>query len=406
MSRFDDMVNGLRDEMDIPESVWRGYVQTLEDLPERGGYHNKDNGRISGSKNKNGGRGSDGMGSRNSNRRDGGRRKAAGGISVLKAAAFILVSVTLLGTSAYAVGKHFGILDFLRGGNENAVPPVEAEDLIVPVTEQEQEKKEITDGMLADYTVKEAMCDSESIYVVIEAKAKEEGRYFFVPEDAMLEDPVRDWGLDSDLSAGEYAASKNLEIKHVNAAIQNTDELGIAVSTIYFQYVSDDVMDIMVECGKTVKEQTLDVVCTGILWDETMTDMEDIMRTEIRFTLTDISNSVAAAYAPSGAAQIPGTEAVIESAQVTQTELGTYLEILFKYNSEDWSKMPCFRLAGAGAGEEHRIRMASGTEILNENENLWKLSLTKMELGDRIELEAYNAETKEVYGTFELVRQG
>ena len=24
MSRFDDMINGLRDEMDIPETVWRG----------------------------------------------------------------------------------------------------------------------------------------------------------------------------------------------------------------------------------------------------------------------------------------------------------------------------------------------------------------------------------------------
>ena len=37
MSRFDDMVNGLRDEMDIPENVWRGYVQTLAELPEKGG---------------------------------------------------------------------------------------------------------------------------------------------------------------------------------------------------------------------------------------------------------------------------------------------------------------------------------------------------------------------------------
>ena len=322
-----------------------------------------------------------------------------------KAAALVLASVTLLGTGVYAAGKHFGILDFLRGnGNESALPPVEAEELIVPVAEEEQERTELTEGMAADYTVKEAMCDSESIYVVLEAKAKERGRYLFVPEDAVAEDPVRDWGIDSDLSAGAYAADKNLEIMHVNAGIRNTDELGIAVSTIYFQWVEDDVMDIMVECGKTAKGQTLDVVCTGILWNESMTAMEDIMRTEIRFSLTDISGSEAAVYMPAGAAQIPGTNTVIEKAEVIQTKLGSYLEILYQDGSGDWSKMPCFRLAGT-PGEEHRIRMASGTERLGEGEFFWKLCLEKQEFGDRIVLEAYDAETKEVYGTVELVKE-
>lgn len=380
MSRFDDMINGLREDVEIPETVWRGYAQTLADLPGKGDHK---------------------MSSRKHRKN---RRKT--GMSYLKAAVLILVSVTVLGTGAYAAEKYFGILDFLRGnGNAGAVPPVEAEELIVPVAEKQQEKTEVTEGMLADYTVKEAMCDSDSIYVVLEARAKEAGRYFFIPEDAVAEDFVSDWGMEGDISAGEYAASKNLEIVHVNAGIQNTDELGIAVSTIYFQSVDDDVMDIMIECGKTVKEQTLDVVCTGIVWDENMTGMDDIMRTEIRFTLTDISDSAATAYVPAGSAEIPGTMAVIERAEVTQTKLGTYLKILYRDDSENLYAGPCFRLAGGKTGEEHRIRMASGTEILENGEYFWKLSLEKTEFGDSILLEVYNAETKEVYGTFELVRQ-
>lgn len=381
MSRFDDMINGLREEVEIPETVWRGYTQTLTDLPGKGGRKVKSRKY-----------GIDG-------------RKT--GMFYLKAAALVLVSVTLLGTGAYAAEKYFGIRDFLRGnGNVNAVPPVEAEELIVPVTAEEQERTELTEGMLVNYTVKEAMCDSDSIYVVLEAKAKEEGRYFFVPEDAVIEeDPVSDWGIDSDMSAVEYAAERNLEIVHVNAGIQNTDELGIAVSTIYFQYVDDDVMDIMIECGKTMKEQTLDVVCTGIVWDETMVNMEDIMRTEIRFTLTDISEAVATAYVPAETSEIPGTGAVIEKAEVVQTKLGTYLEILYRDDNKDFYGVPSFRLAGDGAGEEHRIRMSSGTEILKEGEYFWRLSLAKTEFGDSIALEAYDAETKEVYGTFELTRQ-
>lgn len=371
--------------MEIPENVWRGYVQTLEMLPEKGGYGN--------------------YGGRQGKKR-GDRRKKSAGMAVWKAAALIIGSVTLLGTGVYAAERYFGILDFLRGSeNESVKVPVEAEDLIVPVAEEEQKVEEITDGMFVDYTVKEAMCDSDSIYIVLEAKAKESGKYFLVPEDAVNEDCVRDWGIESDVSAEEYAASRNLEIKHVNAGIQNTDELGISSSAIYFQSVSDGVMDIMIECGKTEKEKTLDVVCTGILWDESMTNMEDILRTEIRFTLTDISNSVETAYVPADSAQIPGTGAVIERAEVTQTELGTYLEIYYRDESEDWSAMPCFRLAGDKAGADSRIRMGSGTEPLQDGEYLWRLSLEKMEFGDSIALEAYNAETKEVYGSFELTKK-
>lgn len=41
MSRFDDMIQGLREEVEIPDSVWRGYTRTLAELPERGGYKNR-----------------------------------------------------------------------------------------------------------------------------------------------------------------------------------------------------------------------------------------------------------------------------------------------------------------------------------------------------------------------------
>ena len=129
------------------------------------------------------------------------------------------------------------------------------------------------------------------------------------------------------------------------------------------------------------------------------------MRTEISFTLADISNSTATAYVPSGSAEVPGTGAVIERAEVTQTELGTYLEIFYGDDSEDWSALPCFRLAGDKAGADRRIRMGSGTELLQEGAYLWKLSLEKIEFGDSIVLEAYDEETKEVYGTFELIKK-
>ena len=103
MSRLDDMVNGLRDEMDIPENVWRGYVQTLAELPEKGG-----NGGIMKNYDKNYGK------SYGKNQKGGRRRKSSAGMAYLRAAALILISVMVLGIGVYASEKYFGILDFLR----------------------------------------------------------------------------------------------------------------------------------------------------------------------------------------------------------------------------------------------------------------------------------------------------
>ena len=35
MNRFDTMIEGLREEMEVPEKVWEKYMDTLENLPVR-----------------------------------------------------------------------------------------------------------------------------------------------------------------------------------------------------------------------------------------------------------------------------------------------------------------------------------------------------------------------------------
>ena len=35
MSKFDDMVDGLQQELEVPEQVWKKYTDTLSELTEK-----------------------------------------------------------------------------------------------------------------------------------------------------------------------------------------------------------------------------------------------------------------------------------------------------------------------------------------------------------------------------------
>ncbi|MDE6313292.1 MAG: DUF4179 domain-containing protein [Lachnospiraceae bacterium] len=361
MNEFENMINGLKDAK-VPEKVWNAYKDTLENLPEK----NTDTGTHHRQWNK-----------------------------LTKAAAVSIIAFGLLGTTTYAAGKYLGLLDFFH--HTSTKVPEEALELVT--SDINQEEQLVTESNAANYTVKEALCDSERIYMVVEVQAKEAGKYFFIPEDALLEDTVSQWGIDSTLSVAEYAESKGLAPLHVNVNIQNSDELGIAVVTMDCLSVSDDVMDIMLECGKTLDAKTLDVVCIGTTWEDGAAQMEDIMRSQIQFTLTDISNSQKVNYLPTDDVQIPGTGVKIENAEVIQTELGTYVEIYYHTaNTDDFYQLE-FRLKNQESGS------GSGGEELEDGKYVWRIYLDKTSLDDSFTLEAYDSSEKNIYGTVELSKQ-
>ena len=215
MNKFENMVKGLEKDIKVPEKVWENYVDTLNNLPDKP------------------------------------RVKHYTGRWAAAAAVFALL---LVGSTTYAATRYFGLWDFFERIGEKV--PREAEELVVK--DVEQTESPLTEEGVATYTVKEALCDSETIYIVLEASAVEQGKYFFAPTDAIPEDMVSDWGIDSSMSVTEYAASKNLTPVYIGGGIMNTDELGIAVTTMDFRAVSDDVMDIMIRCGKTEDGKTLD----------------------------------------------------------------------------------------------------------------------------------------------------
>lgn len=357
MNKFDDMVKGLEQEIKVPEKVWAKYVETLENLPEKNRRVKHYTGRW--------------------------------------AAAAAVMALVLLGTTTYAATRYFGLLDFMEQTGESV--PEKAQELITKDIEQKEEA--VTQDSVANYTVKEAMCDSETIYIVLEAKATEQGKYFFVPEDAMEEDLVSNWGVDSSMSVTEYAQSKGLTPIRIGGGIMNSEELGIASSSMNFLAVSDDVMDIMIESGKTQDGKTLDVVCQGTAC-ELNADFDSVMRREIKFTLTDMSSSEKLCYVPE-ISDIPGTEARLEKVEVIQTDVGTYLEIIYYEDDSDFTSGLSFRLPG----EMDEGFKSGNTESIGEGK--WKSTLAygKVDFGDSLSLEAYDCYEKTVFGTIECIKE-
>ena len=162
------------------------------------------------------------------------------------ATAATIVAAILAGSGViYAAVSHFGLLEFTANSAEEI--PQEAEQLI------EKNISAVSDGAendLYDCTVLEALCDSETVMIVYEVSAKENGKYLFIPEDAIPDDNMSDWTDYSDQIASEYADANNLTIVNIGGGISNREELGISVEDLSFRSVGNDVMDIYVRCEK------------------------------------------------------------------------------------------------------------------------------------------------------------
>lgn len=315
-------------------------------------------------------------------------------IMAKKAAAAVVLCLALAsaGMGVYAAAKYFGILDF---SDRTAME--------IPEEAKEQIQKDIEavhkiNDTIYECSVKEALCDSETIMLVYEVRAKEAEKYLFVPEDALPQDSIRNWGYEEDKTAQEYAAEKNLTMVNIGGGIINRDELGIAEISMDFISVEDDVMNIFMRCGvtETTKTREVNVVATGRL-----SDSEDVMRLESTFELQDMSTTTVLHYVCSE--EVSGNDFYqIEKAEVIQTDLGTYVDVYYTNdNGENPDDGLCFRVVDQ-SGKKYQFMGGSGVEYLGGNHYKERCTLGKVEIGDELYIEAFDCFEKNVYGVTKL----
>ncbi len=308
------------------------------------------------------------------------------------AACACCVLLACAGTGVYATAKHFGILDFTKQSGielpENAADEIKTD---IDVTQKEN-------NTIYECSIKEALCDSESIMLVYEVHAKESNKYLFIPEDAMPEDSMKSWGYTEDKTIQEYATEKNLTIVNIGGGILNRDELGIAEASMDFVSVEDDVMDIFIHCGVTEPAKTRDikVIATGHPSGD-----NNIMRLESTFSLQDMSTTSSTLYT-CNENTFQGTFFKIEKAEVIQTDLGTYVDIYYSNdNAENPDDGLTFNIVDQSGNELTSIG-GSGIEALGNNQYKLRCMLVKCKIGETLYIKSSDCYEKNVYGISKL----
>ncbi|MGO5541221.1 hypothetical protein ACTQWG_01645 [Blautia sp. HCP3S3_H10_1] len=317
-------------------------------------------------------------------------------------------AVMVFGVAVFAAEKYMGISSFWdEMGNKM---PEEAEVLI----EKEPVQQEDGESILS-YTVKEALCDKNSIQIVVEAAAKEKGKYFVIGQDMMDEDSVRNIGIESDKTVAEYAAEKGLTIVRAGVSFDFGSELGIRSAMGNYRHQEDDVLDFYSSAVKENQSKDLTVSCIGTATLPDAKSVDDVMRTNITFKLEDKSQGRSVTYVPEATADTEnGNEqdgiitadgkVKILSVDIDESETTEYVSI--HYIMLEKSESISLDVTDKD-GNLWQISDLGGFAPITEvgEEGIWQFAYQKTDLPDKIGVRVYDYENDVKYEPVMMVMQ-
>lgn len=306
-----------------------------------------------------------------------------------RVAAAIAGCLLIGSASVYAACNYFGLLDFSKGSVEKI--PEAAEELIEKDIDQTTIGEE---NNIYDCSVKEALCDKNTIALVFEISAKEKGKYLFIPTDAEESDDMGEWSTHTGVKAGEYANENNLAVACIGGGITNSEELGVVAESLIFRSVSDDVMDICIRCDKENDSKEMNA---ELMAHARVLPNNEVVQSTFAFTLEDMSTVSIINYNPI-LHGVDDTDYAIDNASVIQTELGTYLDLNFRFNGSD---SITFRVKDTDGNMINTIG-GSGIETNEDGTFHERLIMNKTNLDDEFLLEIYDYEKNVVYESYTL----
>lgn len=215
----------------------------------------------------------------------------------------------------YAATRYWGVGDFFAMTGNTLTK--EADNLIERDIAVKAKDKE----MPVDFEVKEALCDRGSVSIVLQATAKEKGKYFLIGAGMMESEPVANVGIDKDMTIGEYATSKGLDLLRINHGFPDYSLFSSSSYTSDCVSVNDDTLELYLNVRKESDIKNLDVAvkCSVI-------GVGKGVSSTLNFKLQDKSSSEKVLYAAEGKMAIKGTKAVVTKVTMEKTEVHTYVK--------------------------------------------------------------------------------
>lgn len=325
--------------------------------------------------------------------------------SAYKAAAAAVILAAALPTGAYAANHYWGITDFFKQSGKEL--PKEAGHLIE--TDLTQTPKPSDTNGASDtistpvtFTVREALCDSGTVNIVIEAKAAESGKYLLVPDDCTTEtDSVETLGIHEDISIGDYARSKCLEILYISSGFAPDSPFFPGACHISAKSIQDDTLSVFISADREASDTDLNAVLSHTIRPASGTET---ITASSSFLLADKSTSRTARYRPKTSGDIPGTNAAVQSVTIEQTEVFTYVDIYYQNAQAVPGDGGLYFSVSDGSGTEWEERSGRGTLQLADGTYCLRLCYDKMEFPETCFLNVFDGFGESVYGEIELER--
>lgn len=313
-----------------------------------------------------------------------------------KAAAAAVVLAVTIPTGVYAATHYFDMNEFFsKTGHklsEDANKLIETE---IPQTQ----KKDITEEMPVEFTAQEALCDSGSVSLIIEAKAKTRGKYLLAYQDCLETDPVSNLGIKGKGTIGEYAEERGLEILYLGTSFAPDSPFNPSTCSIDYKLAEDDVLEIGITGERTADQKGLNVIMLNTV--QTSVGSEEILKSTNSFELHDKSSSETALYTAKGDMKVKGTSAVVTKITVETTEVNNYVKVYFTSADASDEDGLTFRFRDSKDAEEWDGQ-GGYVEQLGDGKYCQHLTYNAGKLPEKCILEAFNCWEKNVYGQFEV----
>lgn len=315
---------------------------------------------------------------------------------VWKAAAAAAALAVTVPTGVYAATHYFDMKEFFSRTDR---PLSEEADKLIETEIPQTQKKNITEEMPVEFTAKEALCDSGSVNLIIEAKAKESGKYLLAFEDSLETDPVSNLGIKGDGTIGEYAEERGLKILYLGTGFAQDSPFSPGVCSFDCKSAGDDVLEIWVRADRTTADK--DALSVIMLNTVRVAGSEEILKSTNTFELQDKSSRETVLYKAEEEIKVKGTSAVVTKIEMEATEVGNYVKVYFTNPKAAEDDGLTFRIKDNKDAEEWK---GSGgyVEDLGDGKYCEYLTYSAGKLPQKCILEAFNCWEKNIYGQYEI----
>lgn len=315
---------------------------------------------------------------------------------VWKAAAAAIALAVTVPTGVYAATHYFDMNEFFSKTGHTLSE--DANKLIETKIPQTQ-KKDITEEMPVEFTAQEALCDSGSVSLIIEAKAKTSGKYLLAYKDCLETDPVSNLGIDGKGTIKEYAEEKGLEILYLGTNFAQDSPFSPGVCSIDYKLAADDVMEIGITGERNADQKDLNVIMLNTV--QTAVGSDEVLKSTNTFELQDKSSSKTVLYAAKKEMKVKGTSAVVTKVTVEATEVNNYVKVYFTNPNATDEDGLTFRIKDSKDAKEWNGG-GGYVEDLGDGNYCQHLKYDAGKLPENCILEVFDCWEKNVYGQFEI----